>query len=58
MLGFRNIILTCKELIMEYKKYILYMLNTSTYGKFQMYGMDWSHKILKEGMGLWLASRV
>lgn len=34
------------------------MLNTSTYGKFQMCGMDWSHKILKEGMGLWLASRV
>lgn len=34
------------------------MLNTSRYGKFQMCDMDWSHKILKEVVGLWLAGTV
>lgn len=43
---------------MAYKKQIVYILNTSRYGIFQMCGMDWSSKILKEGVGLWLANRV
>lgn len=34
------------------------MLNTSRYGKFQMCDMDWSHKILKVVMGLWLLGMV
>lgn len=55
VLGFRNTILTLKEFIMEYRK-PLYMSNTSRSSLFQMYRMDRSNKISKEGEGLWLAS--
>lgn len=34
------------------------MLNTRRNGKFQMCGMGWNNKILKNSVGLCLASRV
>lgn len=52
MLGFRNIILNFKKLVMQYRQVSL--LNISRHRKFQMFGMDQSNKI-SDHSGLWLA---